>query len=102
MIELKNALFEDELFEQFVAQFPRRMDALACLVEFKYSLTDQIRSQRALEHITQEWERRITALVIRTKVRIAEVKRQIRADGDGDAMEDLLADLREDRDDDAL
>ena len=102
MTQIVDSLFNDDLFAEFVEQFPDRLDALACLVELKYTLTDQIRSRRALENIEQDWERRITSLVIRTKTRIAEVKREVRTAGDGDKMEDMLADLREDRDDDAL
>jgi len=93
--DLKESLFRDEEFTAWRQEFQNPLDALESLVDFKWTLTDQLRE---FEHLRDEgWARSLKGLIIRTKVRIAEVKRDLKAQGLGEDVDDLLADMREER-----
>lgn len=98
-MDIKENLWDDEDFKGYV-NHTGELNALLDVMEFKWTLTDQIKIRRASGTITQDWERSITSIVIRCKTRIGELKRSLRAAGLADDMNDALDDLRQDREDD--
>lgn len=99
MVDIKEAVFDDEKLAQYRSTRDD-VDVVLDLTEFKWSLTEQVRANAEFGDRGDEWKRAITSLIIRVKSRIAEVKRSLRAEGRGAEIDDALADLREDRDDD--
>lgn len=93
-----NILFDDEAFEDFLGSHENLLDALATLIEFKYTLTDQLANRR--EPLVGDWKFRITTLIIRVKARIRQVKGTLRIEGLGEEMQELVDDLREEREND--
>jgi len=99
MEDIKAAVFNDEVFKEYRST-RNDVDVVCDLMEFKWTLTDQIAANEQYGDRGDLWKRSITSLVIRVKSRIAEVKRDVRADGKGEELDDALLDLREDRNDD--
>jgi len=94
----KTILFDDEAFEVFLCSHADLLDALATLIEFKYTLTDQLRNRK--DPLVGDWQFRVTTLIIRAKARIRQVKGTLRLEGLGEEMQDLIDDLREEREND--
>lgn len=97
VVRLKNALFDDQKFTAWSDEFDDLLDAWVELMEFKWSITDQLRGNEVAKQLDDEWVRRATGLVVRVKARIAEVQRILRADGRHQEYLDLAVDMREAR-----
>lgn len=91
---LKDALYDNERFAQYRSERDD-IDVVLDLTDFKWVLTDQLRA--GFRNDDEAWVKSITGLIIRTKSRIAEVKRALRKAGRGEEMDDALFDLRQDR-----
>ena len=96
MVEIKEAIYNDESFKEYRSTRDD-VDVVCDLTEFKWTLTDQIEANRDFGTRPNEWVISITSIIIRVKSRIAEVKRDLRAEDRGDELDDALFDLREDR-----
>ena len=97
--DIKEIVFDSEKLAEY-RKDRDDIDVVLDLMEFKWTLTSQIRANNEFGDRTDEWKRSITSLVIRVKSAIAEVRRDVRAAGRGKELDEAIDDLRDERDDD--
>lgn len=94
---LKNAIWDDDAFLVWVEE--RGADeALRDVMEFRWSLTEQLRVRRADGTAEEDWDKRTTRLTIRLNQRKAQLGRHIRATKGDEYFADLRDEIREDND----
>ena len=94
---LKSAIWDDDDFLVWVED--RGVDeALRDVMEFRWSLTEQLRARRADLTADPDWDKRTTRLTIRLNQRKAQLGRLIRATKGDEYFADLRDEIREDND----
>ena len=95
---IKESIWSDEDFLAWLEAGDDEDESLRALMEFRWFITEQIKTRREFGPQDEGWERRASRLASRLNQRITQLSRHIRETHGADYLAELRQEIKEDYD----